>query len=143
MFSLKLNPANPVTFRSFVATFDFLGLFTILAGVILLLLGFNSGETSWSDKATIIELVLGACFLLAAVAIEMTTKRSPIIPPRLFRTRSTACILIAVYGQAWGFIAGSYYLPLYFQILGSSAIMSGIRLFPYSLGSSIVSICSG
>jgi len=142
-YSLKLNPTNSVTFKQFCATFDFAGLFFILAGVILLLLGFNSGETSWSDKTTIVELVLGVVLLLVAAYVEITTKRSAIIPPRLFRTRTTACILIAVYCQSWGFITMSYYGPLYFQILGSSSIMSGIRMFPFSLGSSVVSIMTG
>lgn len=142
-YSLKLNPTNSVTFKQFYQTFDFLGLFFILSGVILLLLGFTSGETSWSDKATIIELVLGVVLLLAATYVEITTKKSAIIPPRLFRTRTTACILVAVYCQSWGFITMSYYGPLYFQVLGSSSIMSGIRMFPFSLGSSVISIMSG
>ncbi len=111
--------------------------------MVLVLLGFNSGERSWSDKETIIELVLGVVLLLAAAYQEITTKRSAIIPPRLFRTRTTACILLAVYCQSWGFITMSYFGPLYFQILGASSIMSGILMFPFSLGSSVVSIASG
>lgn len=142
-YCLKLNPTNSMSFRQFYSTFDFLGLFLILAGVVLVLLGFNSGETSWADKETIIELVLGVVLLGAAAYVELTTKRSAIIPPRLFRTRTTACILIAVFCQSWGFITMSYYGPLYFQILGSSSIMSGIRMFSFSLGSSVISILSG
>ena len=34
-------------------------------------------------------------------------------------------------------------LPLYFQILGSSATMSGVRMMPFSLLSAIVAIIAG
>lgn len=37
----------------------------------------------------------------------------------------------------------AYYLPLYFQILGSSAIGAGVRMLPFSLGSALVSATSG
>ncbi|PAV18984.1 MFS general substrate transporter [Pyrrhoderma noxium] len=37
----------------------------------------------------------------------------------------------------------SYYVPLYFQILGSSATMAGVRQLPMSLGSSVMAIASG
>lgn len=34
-------------------------------------------------------------------------------------------------------------LPLYFQILGASATMSGIHMLPFSLGSALVAVISG
>lgn len=51
----------------------------------MLLVGFNFGESSWSDAKTIVLLALGVVTLFGAVYVEITTKRSQIIPPRLFK----------------------------------------------------------
>ncbi|TFK42410.1 MFS amino acid permease [Crucibulum laeve] len=142
-FFLNLNPKPGRPFKEHVADFDFIGLFLIVAGIICLLIGFNESEVSWSAPATISLIVIGG-FLLISVAInESFTKRSPIIPPRLFRTRTTSIILISTFFHAVAFFSGSFYLPLYFQVLGASATRAGIEMLPYSLGCSVMSIVSG
>lgn len=84
--------------------------------------------------------------LLAGAVNEVYTSRSPIIPPRLFKasftlyrlaltrqqycilqTRTTAIILVSVLLHAIAFFSGAYYLPLYFQALGSSATGAGVK----------------
>jgi hypothetical protein len=45
-FFLNLNPHKGRTFREHVADFDFVGLFLIISGTILLLIGFNFSQTS-------------------------------------------------------------------------------------------------
>lgn len=74
---------------------------------------------------------------------EIYTTRSPILPPRLFRVRTTAFILISTFFHALAFFAGAYYLPIYFQVLGSSATGAGVRMLPYSLAGAAVSAISG
>lgn len=113
-FFLNLNPHTPPKIAYLISTFDFLGLFLLVAGLVVLLVGFTSGETSWSSAQTIACLVVGVCTLLAAVGVELKTKRSPIIPPRLFRIRTSAALLIGVFFQAFGFIPLSYYEPVRF-----------------------------
>ena len=44
--NLHLNPRQGRTFKEHVQDFDFVGLILIVAGVVLLLLGFNESETS-------------------------------------------------------------------------------------------------
>lgn len=68
-----------------LAEFDFLGLFLLIVGLVVLLFGFTFGETKWSSVNAIVCLTVGCVVLGAAVAVELTTKRSPIIPPRLFK----------------------------------------------------------
>ncbi|VDC06640.1 unnamed protein product [Peniophora sp. CBMAI 1063] len=142
-FFLHLNPHQGRTLRQHVADFDFLGLFLLVAGVICLLIGFNSGETDWSTAETIALLTVGAVLLVVAFINEIYTTRSPIIPPRLFKTRTTAIILISVILHAITFFGASYYLPLYFQVLGSDATMSGVRMIPFSVSAAIVSAVTG
>ncbi|KAI1795901.1 MFS amino acid permease [Ganoderma leucocontextum] len=140
---LNLNPHQGRSFREHLSDFDFAGLLIIIAGVVLILLGFNFSETSWSTPQTIAPLVIGVVLLIVASLNELYTNRSPIIPPRLFKTRTTALLLITVFFHAFGFFAGSYYLPVYFQVLGSSATGAGVRMLPFSLSGALMSIVSG
>ncbi|KAI0374864.1 MFS amino acid permease [Pilatotrama ljubarskyi] len=142
-FFLHLNPHRGKTFREHVQQFDFTGLFLIIAGVILILLGFNFSETSWSSPQCIAPLAIGVVLLIVATVNELWTKRSAIIPPRLFKTRTTALILISTFLHAFSFFAGAYYLPVYFQVLGASATMAGVRMLPFSLGGALFSVISG
>lgn len=142
-FFLNLNPHQGKTLQEHVAQFDFIGFFLIIIGVVLVLLGFNFSETSWSTPQTLTTLIIGFVILIIAAANELMTTRSPIIPPRLFKTRTTAFILISVFLHAIAFFAGAYYLPVYFQVLGSSATGAGVRMLPYSLGSAVISASSG
>ncbi|KAJ7494229.1 MFS general substrate transporter [Mycena galericulata] len=142
-FFLNLNPRPLRTFRQYHEEFDYAGLFLIVSGVVCLLIGFNSSETSWSSAETIALLTVGCVLLFVAGVNEVFTKRSPIIPPRLFRTRTTAVILVTTFLHALGFFTGAYYLPLYFQVLGASATGAGVRMLPFSLGGSVVSAAAG
>ena len=81
--------------------------------------------------------------ILLAGINELFTSKEPILPPRLFKTRTTSGILISVFLHAMSFFAASYYVPLYFQILGSSATGAGLKQLPLSLGSSAFGILSG
>ncbi|KDQ21898.1 hypothetical protein BOTBODRAFT_26305 [Botryobasidium botryosum FD-172 SS1] len=143
LFFLKTNPTPRRTLSDHVRTFDFLGLFLLMAGVVLLVLGFNASQTSWESAETIALLVVGGITFICGIGHEFFTKRSPIIPPRLFMTRTTSALLFSTFIHGFAFFAASYYLPLYFQILGSSALMSGVEMIPYSVFCSIISTFSG
>lgn len=142
-FFLNLNPRPGRTLREHAREFDFMGLGLIVAGVVCLLIGFNFSEASWQAPKTIVLIVLGGVLLVCAGIFEVYTKRSPILPPRLFQTRTTGIILISTFLHALSFFVGAYYLPVYFQILGSSATGAGVRMLPFSLGSSLTSATMG
>ncbi|KAF8643906.1 hypothetical protein AX16_008922 [Volvariella volvacea WC 439] len=142
-FFLNLNPHQGRTLQQHLEEFDFIGLVLMVTGVVCLLIGFNASETSWDSAETIALLTAGCVLLLAGGINEMLTKRSPIIPPRLFKTRTTSIILITTFLHALAFFAGAFYLPLYFQILGASATDAGVRMLPYSLGCAVTSALSG
>ncbi|KAI0062470.1 MFS general substrate transporter [Artomyces pyxidatus] len=140
---LNLNPHQGMSFREHMRQFDFLGLALIISGVVCVLLGFNSGETSWSTTETIVLLVVGGVLMVAATVNEIYTHRSPIIPPRLFKTRTTSIILIGAFIHSVMLFGGAYYLPLYFQVIGSSATGAGILTIPYTIGSALIAIVAG
>lgn len=142
-FFLNLNPRQGKSFREHVAEFDFLGLLLITGGILCILFGFNESEKSWSHTSTIVLLAIGFTTLLAAGINEYLTTRSPIVPPRLFRTRTTTILLITVFLHAISFFCGAFYLPLYYQVLGASATKAGVQMLPFSLGCSVTSALSG
>ncbi|TEB26640.1 MFS general substrate transporter [Coprinellus micaceus] len=140
---LNLNPHQGRTFRQHVADFDFVGLVLIVGGIICLLLGFNYSENGWGKPSVIALITVGGVLLIAGGINECYTTRSPIVPPRLFRTRTTTIILITTLFHALAFFSGAFYLPLYFQVLGASATRAGVEMIPYSLGCSITSAVAG
>ncbi|EKM50103.1 uncharacterized protein PHACADRAFT_264644 [Phanerochaete carnosa HHB-10118-sp] len=143
-FTLHLNPPkHRKTFRQHVSEFDFLGLFLIVSSIICVLIGFNQSESSWNSAATISLLTIGCVLLVCAACWEGYTSRSPIIPPRLFRTRTTTILLVTVFLHGFAFFGASYYLPVYYQVLGASATRAGIQILPYSLGTCVVSLVAG
>lgn len=146
LFFLNLNPTKKRTFREFSQKFDFGGLVLFIAGIALILVGFQGAESAakgWSAPETIAPLAIGVVLLIVTAFYELYTKSEPILPPRLFQTRTTAAILVATFLHSFTFFAASYYVPLYFQILGSDATMAGVRQMPLSVGSAITAIISG
>jgi EmrB/QacA subfamily drug resistance transporter len=142
-YFLNLNPHKGMTLQQHLNEFDFLGLGLLIGGTVCVLIGLNSGETSWSSAETIALLTVGCILLILASINEILTSRSPILPPRLFKTRTTGIVLITCFIHAATFFAGAFYLPLYFQVLGSSATGAGVRMIPFSLGASLSSVISG
>ena len=146
-FFLHLNPTQRRSVRDVASTFDFVGLGLLIGGIVLVLIGFQEAEIAekrWRAPETLTTLVMGGVFLVAGAANEFFLKtREPIVPPRLFRTRTTSAILISSFIHEMTFFAASYYVPLYFQILGSGATMAGVRQLPLSLGASLMAMMSG
>lgn len=146
VFFLKLNPTNKKTFAETSATFDYFGLFTIVGAVVLFLVGLNEGpsDAGWISGQSLGLLLISGVFLTACLVNEFRTTRQPILPPRLFQTRTTGSVLVSVFFHAVAFFSGAYYLPIYFQaVRGSSATLSGVQMLPFSLGAAIMAIVSG
>ncbi|EGG11597.1 uncharacterized protein MELLADRAFT_33238 [Melampsora larici-populina 98AG31] len=140
---LNTNPPPKKSFKSHLSSFDFLGLSCIFCSVSLLLLGFSFSESSWRSPATISCLCLGIASLGLTVFVELTTKRLPIIPPRLFMDRTPALLLLCSFLHAVVYYASAYYLPLYFQSLGASATLAGIKGLAYSLTTGLFTTLGG
>ncbi|KAG6370083.1 MFS general substrate transporter [Boletus reticuloceps] len=141
---LNLNPHHKRPIRDHLAELDFVGLVCFVAGVVGLLIGFNFSQTSWSSAETIAPLVVGIVLLIAGGINEVFTKRSAILPPRLFKTRTTAIILVTVFLHAVVFFAASYrnqVCTTFFHLGVDSCNIH--RMLTFSLGSALVAVVSG
>lgn len=120
-FHLHLNPTPPRSLRQYWREFDKIGYLLILIAIVLFLLGFASAETDGFEAAkTAILIAVGGTFFPIFVAWEFYAERrwphvKAIIPPRLFRTRTTLLVLVLVFCHGAPFFAMTYMLPIYFQ----------------------------
>lgn len=143
VFFLKLNPVQKTPLRMVARRFDFVGLSLLAVSIVLLLLGFQFAQSKgvgWKAPQTIIALLVGVALFVLGVVNELDTRRDPIIPPMLLKMRTTVVILIACFIHTFTLFAATYYVPLYFQILGSSATLAGLKQLPISLGASLISV---
>jgi hypothetical protein len=144
---LKLNPRKRTSLSEVIRTFDWLGFLLLVSGIVLFLVGLASGGNgtwSWTSGVVLGTLIPGALCLVLGVVNELYTKRIPLVPPRLFKTRTTAGVLTSVLIHGIVFVPATFYLPLYFQAVnGSSATLSGVQLLPLSVMTAITATASG
>lgn len=126
------------------ARIDYLGVATIVAGLVPILIGFTQAESvAFSDPSVWAWLLAGAVFLVVFVFVESRVPQ-PIIPLHLFRSRTFSASMVSIFLATFGFGAAIIFLPLYFQIVeGADPTLSGWKLFPFLIGLIGASIGSG
>ncbi|TDL28795.1 MFS general substrate transporter [Rickenella mellea] len=151
-FSLRnvtLRQAAGVTWAEMWTKFDFIGLIAFMGGTVSVILGFSfSSEAGWASPSTLVPLLVGFTVLVIGSVYEMRTKRDPLFPASMFSDVRIAVILIISFLHNFAFNAGTFYLALYYQarrfppaaVNGSNALHAGLRMLPYSLGSSLASM---
>lgn len=144
-FILKLhNPRTPM--RQGLKAVDWLGSLTVVGATLMVLLGLELGGVSrpWSSPTVICLLVFGVVTAGIFTLIEWKVAEFPIIPLRIFSSRSSLASLGVCACQSFVFISGSYYLPLYFQaVLSATPLFSGLYALPFALSLSGVSALTG
>lgn len=123
---------NPDATRNF----DFAGALLATAGLSLVVLGIvRTNVTGWGYAPTLAFIVSGAVLLAAFLLLEGRFATAPLVPLRLFRSRSLSAanvILLLVGGATFGMW---YLLSLYLQIvLGYSPLKAGVTFLPMTLG---------
>jgi MFS family permease len=134
-FFLEIQtPKTPLVAR--LRAIDWLGFVAVVGGTVMFLLGLEYGGISypWDSPTVLCLLIFGIIMLGIFVVIERKVSRYPIMPLWLFKQGTTVATYGTALAQAGVYIAGSYYLPLYFQVvLGASPVASGLYLLPLVL----------
>lgn len=147
VFFLVDIPVNPST-KPALSRIDFLGSSLLVASLVLLLLGLNSGgnQLAWSHPLIVASLVASLAILALFIAFESSPRwvPEPVIPVALIaRTRTVlAACLANWFGTMTAFLA-LYYVPLYLQVRGLSATAAGLRVIPFAAATSLGSLGSG
>lgn len=131
--------------KSKLSRVDFLGSFTLILALVLLLLGLNSGGNivPWTHPLVLVSLPLSAVALIAFVYIEAQIASEPVIPVRLLLHRTVAAACLCNWFTTMVMFMLLFYVPIFFQVKGLSTTQAGVRLIPASVGASVGSLGSG
>lgn len=114
--------------------YDAAGTLSVTAGMLLIVYYLIQAPVEgWLAMVTLPFAVVGAVLLIAFVVIERRTS-DPLIPFRLFQSRSLtgAALTAAIFSASFGTLY--YFLTLYTQgVLHYSAIQSGLSFLPLTL----------
>eukprot|EP01112_Ceratiomyxa_fruticulosa_P015890 TRINITY_DN4747_c0_g1_i1.p1 TRINITY_DN4747_c0_g1~~TRINITY_DN4747_c0_g1_i1.p1 ORF type:complete len:597 (-),score=117.73 TRINITY_DN4747_c0_g1_i1:31-1821(-) len=124
---------------------DFLGVATLIPGVVCLLLATSWGGSTyaWSDPIIWSLYIVAAVVLTGFVLIEHYVAKFPIIPLHLFMIRNYTIAQISTFTVGFVMLGETIFLPLYYQIVqGNTATVSGLQLIPLMFGLIVASVAS-
>jgi len=123
---------------------DYLGVATLIAGLVPILIGLTIAETGGFSDPYVWAWIIGGLVMLAIFVVVEQRATEPIIPLHLFRSRTFSASMVSIFFATFGFGAAIIFLPLYFQVVeGASATEAGYRLLPFLVGLIGSSIISG
>ncbi|KAF9452546.1 amino acid permease ScVBA-like protein [Macrolepiota fuliginosa MF-IS2] len=139
---VQLIRPNNVSWGALAKKFDFGGLILFMAGTSCIVVGFSfANEAGWLAVSTLLPISLGFVVLLCGGMYEKYTTRECLFPPTMFTDRTTVIILIISFLHQVTFTSGTFYLALFYQAAnGSTPLEAGLKMLPYSLGSSLASM---
>lgn len=113
---------------------DLPGGLSITAALTALIVALIQGTSwGWSDGRTVGCFLGSAILLIAFVAIEHRSA-NPMVPLRLFRSRTFCAANVSAVVLMLGILSSFFFLSLYLQeVLGYSAIRTGIAYLPMAL----------
>ncbi|ENH99262.1 hypothetical protein COCC4DRAFT_54597 [Bipolaris maydis ATCC 48331] len=129
-----------------IRAIDWLGIVTFLACTLLLLLGLDFGGVlfPWSSPKIIVLLTIGTAMLFVFIYSEAKVAKYPLIPMSLFKRATNIAVLSVVFLHGFVFIAGEYYMPLFFQsVLEASPLRSGLLLLPFIVTGALAGVACG
>lgn len=141
-----LDVHNPRTgLREGLLAVDWAGSVSIIALLVMLLLGLNFGgvDFPWDSPVVICLLVFG---VLTTVCFAFSEKfaRYPLMPLHLFQQKSNLASLLIAFTQDFAFFSGQYYVPLFLQaVMLQSPTNAGALVLSYSLTASVIGIFVG
>src|SRR6266567_4537930 len=135
----------PKAVRRLQHKIDYLGVVTLVAGTVPLLLAFSWAGTqyAWGSWQIISLFSFSVVMLITFFLVEMRATE-PIISPQLFKNSIFTVSTIAMFLVSAGMFGAILYLPLFVQgVLGNTATDSGLVLTPLMLGFMFSSIVGG
>jgi EmrB/QacA subfamily drug resistance transporter len=115
--------------------FDLLGAVTATLGLSILVLGIvRTDVTGWGSGQTLGLIAAGIALLAVFVAIEGRFARAPLMPLRIYRSRTLSAANVVILLVGASVFAMWFFLSLYLQqVLGYSPIRAGLAFLPMTL----------
>ncbi|MFC4182584.1 MDR family MFS transporter [Saccharococcus thermophilus] len=125
--------------------FDVAGMFTMVVGVVSLLLAltFGGDKYAWTSWQIITLFVVAAVFLTAFVFVESKVEE-PVLPVRFFKNRTFTVLNGIGFLMSIGMFGAIVFVPLFMQgVVGVSATQSGTVMTPMMITMIVGSIIGG
>jgi EmrB/QacA subfamily drug resistance transporter len=115
--------------------FDVAGAVTATLGLSVLVLGIvRTDVTGWSSIPTLALMAAGVVLLAAFVAIEGRFAQAPLMPLRIYASRTLRASNVVVFLLGAATFAMWFFLSLYLQqVLGYSPLHAGLAFLPMTL----------
>ncbi|KAI0485719.1 major facilitator superfamily domain-containing protein [Xylaria cf. heliscus] len=131
-FFLHLKHDRSQTVKQKLLRIDYIGNIILIASTFAILYALTYGGTvfAWSSGRIIAPLVVGFAGF-ALFGWYETTVKEPVMPPELFKNRTTVIIFGATFFNSLLLYWVLFFLPVYFQaVLLTSASRAGVLLLP-------------
>ena len=124
---------------------DFLGSSLLTLALALLLWSLNYERTDGLPSGSVlaVALPLSGGLLVMFALIETWYATEPVIPMQLLKVRNVSCASLAHFFNSMAVYMMVFYIPIYWQVRGSSTTIAGVRMLPEPVGSAIGSLGSG
>jgi EmrB/QacA subfamily drug resistance transporter len=112
-------------------TFDLAGALLSTSGLLAIMLGFIRAQPEGWGSFQVIGLLVGGVVLMLAFVLVESRSAAPLIPLRLFRTRSLSYAVVALGLNSAGFLSMFFLTAIYLQdVRGLSALDAGLEFLP-------------
>jgi EmrB/QacA subfamily drug resistance transporter len=119
-------------------TFDVAGALLSTSGLLAIMLGFIRAQPLGWGSLEVIGLLVGGVALLVAFVLVESRSNSPLIPLRLFRTRSLSYAVVTLGLNSAGFLSMFFLTAIYLQdVRGLSALNAGLEFLPMGIAAII------
>ncbi len=114
---------------------DLAGAVTVTGGLVALVYALVRTESySWGSSEVLLPLGLGVLLLAVFVVLQARFSKAPLVPLRIFRSRSVAggnVVMLLMFGALFG---SWYFETLFMQhVLGYSPLQAGLAFLPQTL----------
>jgi len=120
--------------ESGIRTFDVAGAVTVTAGLALLVFALvDANSAGWDSTQTIMSLIAAIALIAAFVVIEQRSD-APLVPFRIFRSRTLTGSNITALLVGASLFSMFYFISLYMQqVLGYDALKAGLSYLPLAI----------
>ena len=123
----------PDRLANLIHGFDWVGAILLTASTTSFLMPVSWGGVlfAWSSFRTLLPLLLGVCGLFVFVLFEIYITKTPLIPLRIFFSRTAAVNYFGTLVHGIVLWCLLYYLPLYYEAVKAySLVIVGVAVFP-------------
>jgi EmrB/QacA subfamily drug resistance transporter len=123
---------------------DLIGLVLASAGVLSLVWGVVHGADDGWTSAGVLSTLLGGVVLLAGFVAWEHKAAAPMLPMRLFRSRSFSVVIGVTFTFSVGVFGSVFLLAQFFQVVqGLTPLQSGVRTMPWTMAPMVVAPIAG